>query len=200
MKFTVYQESRQGGRGNNEDRTAYSYTRDSLLLVIADGMGGHHHGEIAAQIAAQTLVNGFQREAKPQLPDPFLFLQRAINHGHRAILDYTAQKHFIDQICSIARDTGMHVHLVAHSKKKADEFSPPGKMDVKGSGSITDQVDNVITVWRNKKKEQEAEQGRFTSDPDALMICDKQRNGEWEGKVALWFNKESFAFHESERF
>ena len=114
--------------------------------------------------------------------------------------DYTAQKHFIDQICSIARDTGMHVHLVAHSKKKADEFSPPGKMDVKGSGSITDQVDNVITVWRNKKKEQEAEQGRFTSDPDALMICDKQRNGEWEGKVALWFNKESFAFHESERF
>ena len=92
MKFTVYQESRQGGRGNNEDRTAYSYTRDALLLVIADGMGGHHHGEIAAQIAVQTLVNSFQREAKPLLPDPFLFLQRAINHGHRAIIDYTAHK------------------------------------------------------------------------------------------------------------
>ena len=92
MKFTVYQESRQGGRSNNEDRTAYSYTRDALLLVIADGMGGHHHGEIAAQIAVQTLVNSFQREAKPLLSDPFLFLQRAIDQAHLAIIDYATRK------------------------------------------------------------------------------------------------------------
>jgi len=55
MRFTIYQESRQGGRSNNEDRTTYCYSREALLIVVADGMGGHHYGEIAAQIAVQTL-------------------------------------------------------------------------------------------------------------------------------------------------
>lgn len=114
--------------------------------------------------------------------------------------DYTAQKHFIDQLCSIGRDSGMHVHLVAHSRKAKDEFTPPGKMDVKGTGSITDQVDNVITVWRNKKKEDEARKGAHSSDPDCLLIVDKQRNGEWEGKVGLYFNQESMRFDEGQSF
>lgn len=28
-----------GGRANNEDRVAYCYSRDALLMVVADGMG-----------------------------------------------------------------------------------------------------------------------------------------------------------------
>lgn len=92
MRFTIYQESRQGGRDNNEDRTSYCYSRDALLMVVADGMGGHHYGEVAAQIAIQTLVNGFQREASPTLADPFRFLQKGLNNAHHAILDY-AMRH-----------------------------------------------------------------------------------------------------------
>jgi serine/threonine protein phosphatase PrpC len=42
-------------------------------MVVADGMGGHYYGEIAAQIAVQTLTDSFQREANPGIPDPFLF-------------------------------------------------------------------------------------------------------------------------------
>jgi serine/threonine protein phosphatase PrpC len=91
MRFTIYQESRQGGRANNEDRTSYCYSRDALLMVIADGMGGHHHGEIAAQIAVQSLADSFQREAKPTLADPFRFLQKAMNNAHHAILDYSSR-------------------------------------------------------------------------------------------------------------
>lgn len=89
MKFTVYQESRPGKRPNNEDRLAYCYSRDALLMVVADGMGGHYYGEIAAQIAVQTLVEAFQREAKPEIADPFLFLQTSMLNSHRAILDFT---------------------------------------------------------------------------------------------------------------
>jgi twinkle protein len=112
--------------------------------------------------------------------------------------DYTRQKNFLDQLCSIARDTDCHVHLIAHSRKGADEMKPPGKMDVKGSGAITDQVDNVLAVWRNKKKELDIEKGDFAgkSDPDCLLICDKQRNGEWEGRVALWLDRESMQYTE----
>lgn len=108
--------------------------------------------------------------------------------------DYNGQKKFVDQLCAEARDTGIHIHLVAHSRKGKDELSPPGKMDVKGSGSITDQVDNVITWWRNKKKEQAEE--RDHSEPDAMLICDKQRNGEWEGRAGFWFDQRSLCFTE----
>ena len=109
--------------------------------------------------------------------------------------DYTGQKMFVDRLCAEAKDTGMHIHLVAHSKKQKDELTPPGKMDVKGAGSMTDQVDNVITWWRNKKKEQDEHPD--ISEPDAMLICDKQRNGEWEGRAAFWFNPVGQCFTEN---
>lgn len=96
MRFTIYQESRQGGRAKNEDRISYCYSRDALLMVVADGMGGHHHGEIAAQIAVQSLADSFQREATPALADPFRFLQKSMNNAHHAILDYSTRKRMKD--------------------------------------------------------------------------------------------------------
>lgn len=92
MKFTVYQESRPGRRPNNQDRVAYSYTRESLLMVVADGMGGHLHGEVAAQIAVQYIVEAFQRNATPQVPDELMFLSRSLANAHNAILDYAFDK------------------------------------------------------------------------------------------------------------
>ncbi|MFA7290868.1 MAG: PP2C family serine/threonine-protein phosphatase [Rhodocyclaceae bacterium] len=96
MKFTIYQESRQGKRNNNEDRIAYCYSRDALVMVVADGMGGHYYGEIASQIAVQTLTDTFQREAKPALSDPFLYLQRSMTNAHHAILDFAADHNLRD--------------------------------------------------------------------------------------------------------
>ena len=62
MRFSVFQVSRKGGREKNEDRMGYCYTRDSGLFALADGMGGHPEGEVAAQLALQTLAALFQRE------------------------------------------------------------------------------------------------------------------------------------------
>lgn len=92
MRFTIYQESRPGRRPTNEDRIAYCYSRDALLMVVADGMGGHLHGEVAAQIAVQYITEAFQREARPTLKDPFLFLATSFNNAHHAILDYAADR------------------------------------------------------------------------------------------------------------
>lgn len=92
MRFTIYQESRIGRRKTNQDRIAYCYSRDSLLMLIADGMGGHLHGEVAAHIAVQFITQAFQREAQPLLQDPGLFLSRALVNAHHAILDYALDK------------------------------------------------------------------------------------------------------------
>lgn len=88
MKFSVYQESRIGTRRSNQDRVGYRYTRDALLLVIADGMGGHLNGEVAAQTAVQYLSEAFQRQAAPRLDDPVLFLHNGLEKAHHAIVDH----------------------------------------------------------------------------------------------------------------
>lgn len=91
MQFTIFQESRKGSRKLNQDRIAYSYSREALLMVVADGMGGHMGGEIAAQIAVRILVERFQQEAKPHLRNPHIFLQESFLRAHQALADYANQ-------------------------------------------------------------------------------------------------------------
>jgi twinkle protein len=69
----------------------------------------------------------------------------------------TAQKEAIRSLCDFAKRTGVHVHLVAHPRKGKDESTGPGKMDVAGSGKITDGADNVFTVWRSQRDEADDE-------------------------------------------
>ena len=90
MKFSVFQISRKGGRDKNEDRMGYCYTNSSALFLLADGMGGHPDGEVAAQIALQTISALYQKEAKPELPDVKGFFNTAIMAAHRQILRYAA--------------------------------------------------------------------------------------------------------------
>ena len=96
MRFSVYQVSRKGGREKNEDRMGYCYTRDAGLFALADGMGGHPEGEVASQLALQTLAAMFQRDCKPTLPDPLRFLHDAIIAGHHQLLRYATQRALID--------------------------------------------------------------------------------------------------------
>jgi serine/threonine protein phosphatase PrpC len=96
MRFSVYQVSRKGGREKNEDRMGYCYTRDAGLFALADGMGGHPEGEVASQLALQTLAASFQREAKPRLADPLRFLNEAIISGHHQLLRYATERGLMD--------------------------------------------------------------------------------------------------------
>lgn len=109
--------------------------------------------------------------------------------------DYNGQKYFVDTITAIARDYGVHIHLVHHLRKPKDENEVPDKHDNKGSGSITDQVDNVMMVWRNKRKEDDIKikgvHSNHQTEPDARLLCRKQRNGDHEPSIALWFNADS---------
>ncbi len=93
MRFSVYQESHIGGRKNNEDRMGYSFTRDSLLLLLADGMGGHIQGEVAATIAVQTIAALFQQQATPYVRKPERFLQEAFLAAHQEILRHREMHH-----------------------------------------------------------------------------------------------------------
>ena len=96
MRFSVYQVSRRGGREKNEDRMGYCYTRDAGLFALADGMGGHPEGEVASQLALQTLAALFQREARPRLTEPLRFLHESIIAGHHQLLRYATERALMD--------------------------------------------------------------------------------------------------------
>lgn len=106
--------------------------------------------------------------------------------------DYNAQKDFVDELCAFAAAHGAHVHLVHHMRKTETEHKMPGKFDIKGAGAITDMVDNVFIVWRDKKAEAENK-----GNPNCYVSCEKQRNGEFEGRFGFWFDIDSQQYLES---
>lgn len=119
--------------------------------------------------------------------------------------DLKAQKAFIEQLCDFKNQHNCHIHVVVHPRKSADESQPPGKLDNKGTGAISDLADNCFSVWRNKNKEKlsrQQESGKvLTPDQlgklegmDCLWNCDKQRNGDWEGGFGFWFHSETLQY------
>ena len=96
MKFTIFQDSQLGDRSGNEDRVGYSYSRDVLMMVIADGMGGHEHGEVAAEIAVNEITRRFQQEARNKLRKPFEFLVSAVQSAHRAIVAHAVEQNLLE--------------------------------------------------------------------------------------------------------
>lgn len=98
--------------------------------------------------------------------------------------DYNGQKRFVGKLQSLARDLDVHIHLITHSRKREDESKRPGKQDNKGSGSIVDQTDNFVSVF----KLPEAKKPEDDGGPTHCLYFDKQRNGEWEGHIALWLD------------
>jgi PPM family protein phosphatase len=86
MKYAIVQDTRVGARALNQDRAGYWRTSRSLLMVLADGMGGHLRGELAAELALEFISAAFLREAQPALLNPDLFLFRVVSRAHAAIL------------------------------------------------------------------------------------------------------------------
>jgi twinkle protein len=116
---------------------------------------------------------------------------------------YAKQRDFVDRLTWLAKTYKTHIHLVHHMRKGNSEHEPGDKWDVKGGSEITDLAHNVMLIWRNKPKEkktQEALPGLPTADvveqPDNILTVAKQRHGEWEGMIALWFDVDSQQFVE----
>jgi protein phosphatase len=90
MRFSIYQDSQTGARASNQDRMGYCYTSESLLLLLADGMGGHSQGEVAASLALQAMGALFQESAQPAIADPSRLLDDLIFAAHHELHRYRA--------------------------------------------------------------------------------------------------------------
>jgi serine/threonine protein phosphatase PrpC len=113
VKFTLFQDSRIGGRQRNEDRTAYRYTREALVMVLADGLGGHSDGDLAADAAVRSIIALFERQATPRLAQPSHFLADAMAGAHTAVLGQSGVRPMREMprttcVCCIVQDGIAH--------------------------------------------------------------------------------------------
>lgn len=91
MKYRIFEDTRIGKRPYQQDRLGHWSTSEALFLTVADGMGGHANGDIAAQVTVDCLGAAFRAEAKPRIAEPDQFLVRAIGRAH-AMIGHQAQR------------------------------------------------------------------------------------------------------------
>jgi twinkle protein len=93
---------------------------------------------------------------------------------------YRKQSEFVGKMVDFAHNHDVHIHLVAHPRKTNGRLT---KMDVAGSGDITNRADNVIAVHRVTPDEQD----KFQCD--ALVDIFKNRfSGLQDVTIRMDFN------------
>ncbi|MCC6486425.1 MAG: AAA family ATPase [Candidatus Hydrogenedentes bacterium] len=184
-----------GARNPTEEyvRAFHEWTDDRLWIF-------DHHGTVKRDV-----ILGVMNYVAEEIGVNHFVIDSLMKCGIGAVGDAAMndQKNFVDALCAWAKDHTAHVHLVCHSRKGESSRAKMDRYDVKGAGEITDQADNVVLVWRNKDKEEdshkpEAERDpKYREQPDSLLTVDKQRHGEWEGKIALWYDADSMQYVET---
>lgn len=111
--------------------------------------------------------------------------------------DYPAQGEFMNRLQEFTKDTGAHVHLVAHPRKLAPG-GKPAAMDVKGSSLIPNNADNIVAVVRNMEKAEIMRERALTpleaAEYDTEIRVEKQRETGWLGSYLLRFNSRDYTF------
>jgi twinkle protein len=118
--------------------------------------------------------------------------------------DYTAQEKALFDLVDWTLANNVHVHLVAHSRKGDKDRGVPETGDIKGAMEIGANAFNIIGVWRNRKQEDQVkaaasdeERDMLNEKPGVILNVAKQRNGDFEGKIGLWFNQENYQYQSS---
>jgi twinkle protein len=121
--------------------------------------------------------------------------------------DYTGQEKAMFQIVDWTVERGVHLHLVAHARKGNAHSGAPETEDVKGAMEIGANAFNILTVWRNRGLEDDIKKLEIAGndiEADALkkragviLNVAKQRNGDFEGKISLWFDQNTYRYYSS---
>lgn len=89
MNIETAQVSRLGNRSENQDRALVATSGNHTLLIVADGMGGHVGGDLAAEAAVETVKSAFQET--DAILEPTEFLRSSIVAAHRKVVALGAE-------------------------------------------------------------------------------------------------------------
>ncbi|WP_161510775.1 bifunctional DNA primase/helicase [Bartonella quintana] len=115
--------------------------------------------------------------------------------------DYTGQEQAVYKMVDWAVLNAVHIHLVAHARKGGLDKDVPGTEDIKGASEIGANAFNIITIWRNRSLEDKIcaaslmeEKADLAKRPGVIMNIAKQRSGDFEGKIGLWFDPQTYRY------
>ena len=119
--------------------------------------------------------------------------------------DYTGQEKVMYRIVDWAIEHSVHVHMVAHARKGEKGAGAPETEDIKGAMEIGANAFNILAVWRNRRLEEELKatpEGtpiwkELNEKPGVILNIAKQRNGDFEGKIGLWFDQQTYRYQSS---
>ncbi len=118
--------------------------------------------------------------------------------------DYVGQEKAMFKLVDWCVTSNVHLHMVAHARKAGPQGGAPETEDIKGAMEIGANAFNIVTVWRNRALEDEirklevdgndAAAAEARKKPGVVLNVAKQRNGDFEGKVGLWFDQTSYRY------
>jgi serine/threonine protein phosphatase PrpC len=85
MKYDICKASRLGNRKNNQDRMGVVETRHAILMVVADGLGGHSGGDLAAETVVNCAIRLFNSVTHP-IRNPGIFINEIFLRAQREVL------------------------------------------------------------------------------------------------------------------
>ena len=133
--------------------------RERCLKPLAQKIWVYDHvGNAAMEDVLNVMLYAFQRYGVRQFVlDSLMRFEGLDGEGQE---QWHRQKELMNSILHFAATYGVHVHLVAHSKKpdKQGESRIPRRYDIMGSSYISNLAFNVIVVWRNRDKQDALEE------------------------------------------
>ena len=116
--------------------------------------------------------------------------------------DYVGQEKVVFSMVDWAITNDVHLHLVAHARKGDKDHGVPETEDVLGAMAIGANAFNIISIWRNRRHEEELraaktdeEKAVLDAKPGVIVNVAKQRNGDFTGWCKLWFNQQTYQYH-----
>ena len=152
--------------------------------------------DVVGECKPETVIDTFDYAARKYGVKNFVIdslMKIAISEPH--LLE--KQKEFVNKLIGeIAKRHKGHVHLVAHPRKGFKDSDQPGKVDVSGSGDITNLADNVIIVWRPDEDYKEKQKAKNKEVADSVLIVKKNREWGLEGIVNFDFDSDTKKYTE----
>ena len=187
------------------------------LSWMADGArGGLLLYDVIGKASVETLIEVFDYARAKYGCDQFIIdsLMRLGIAGD----DYTGQEKAVFRLVDWTIASNIHLHVVAHARKGGGaNGGAPETEDIKGAMEIGANAFNILTVWRNRdladdiealerKQAQEVERSKLEKikaeldglrgSPPVVLNVAKQRNGDFEGKVGLWFDQQTYRYYD----
>jgi serine/threonine protein phosphatase PrpC len=144
MMFSVFQVSRMGGRKRNEDRMGYTYTQASAIFLVADGLGGHPEGDVAAQICLQVVTTLFHKQAAPKLANVPEFLSASMRACHEQLISY-ATMHALSQVPS----STLVIVVLQDDQCYTAHCGDSRRYLVRGGEVLSRTLDHSVAEWKD---------------------------------------------------